>query len=59
MATVVTLGAFEDMGYEVDYSMADSPCDSDHPIIDPGWQAEHCQGIDALDRQENDSLIDR
>ncbi|MDE0003096.1 MAG: hypothetical protein OXQ29_10415 [Rhodospirillaceae bacterium] len=44
VATVVTLGAFEDMGYEVDYSMADSPCDSDHPIIDPGWQAEHCQG---------------
>ena len=42
VATVITLGAFGDMGYEVDYSMAESPCASDHPIIDPGWQAEHC-----------------
>ncbi len=42
VATKVTLGAFEDMGYEVDYSMADSPCDSNHPIMDPGWEAEHC-----------------
>ena len=41
-ATRVTLGAFEDMGYEVDYSFADSPCDSEHPIIDPGWRSEHC-----------------
>ena len=42
VATVITLGAFEDIGYEVDYSFAESPCASDHPIIDPGWQADHC-----------------
>lgn len=41
-ATRVTLGAFEDIGYEVDYSFADSPCDSDHPIIDPAWRSEYC-----------------
>lgn len=42
VATVITLGAFEDMGYEVDYSFAESPCASDHPLIEPGWEAEHC-----------------
>ena len=44
VATRVTLGAFEDMGYEIDYTMADSPCDSRHPKIDPAWEAEHCSG---------------
>ena len=43
VATRVSLGAFEDMGYEIDYTMADSPCDSRHPIMDPGWEAEHCK----------------
>ncbi len=42
VATKITLGAFEDMGYEVDYSYADSPCASQHPLIDPGWRADHC-----------------
>lgn len=42
VATAITLGAFEDMGYEIDYSFAESPCSSGHPIVDPGWRAEHC-----------------